>query len=218
MKKVILVLLCFVFFNVNAQTNKKLVDSVQIKEIKISIDSLNKKVAILEGKQITKPADCCKQKQLGCIQNLLVFTPIMFFILMIVLVYFTVGKKFKIYEALTENDFETKTKANAEYKTQNITAIAATQAAGQLATLLPPTITISEDSKSKSSSRYLALLTGFTTLILIVCMMSFYIYSYLQCPENPIDFGKLTTPMLALFIGIAPYIFNKVSDALKTKQ
>jgi hypothetical protein len=63
-----------------------------------------------------------------------------------------------------------------------------------------------------SISRYIALITSLVTIILVVCMSSFFIYHYIRtgCPP---EFGALTAVIIALGLGVTPYITNKITTA-----
>lgn len=178
----------------------------------ISIDSL---------KSLLSSKDC------GCIPHynekmeieyLLVFAPlIVFFIL-----FYTTGivKNFKLNEALTENDQPKRTIVNSQYSVANIQTL---QNTPNLPVLLPPTIDVSDPQPPDPSifrasiSRYIALITGLVILILVVCMSSFFIYHYIRtgCPP---DFGALTMLLIALGLGVMPYITNKITTAASTNK
>jgi hypothetical protein len=63
-----------------------------------------------------------------------------------------------------------------------------------------------------SISRYIAFITSMVTIILVVCMSSFFIYHYIRtgCPP---EFGALTVVLIALGLGVTPYITNKITTA-----
>ncbi len=60
-----------------------------------------------------------------------------------------------------------------------------------------------EVSYRPSISRYIALITSIITIILVVCMSSFFIYQYIRtgCPP---DFSALTPVLIALGLGVTP--------------
>lgn len=64
-----------------------------------------------------------------------------------------------------------------------------------------------------SISRYIAFITSMVIIILVVCMSSFFIYHYMRtgCPP---EFGALTVMLIALGLGVTPYITNKISTAV----
>lgn len=63
-----------------------------------------------------------------------------------------------------------------------------------------------------SISRYIAFITSMVTILLVVCMSSFFIYHYMKTSCPP-DFGALTTVLIALGLGVTPYLVNRVSAA-----
>lgn len=67
-----------------------------------------------------------------------------------------------------------------------------------------------------SSSRFIALVTSLLTLIIAVCLCSFFIYFYIATGTPP-DISKFSSVLLALGIGVLPYAFNKVATAITNK-
>ena len=64
-----------------------------------------------------------------------------------------------------------------------------------------------------SASRLIAFLTAVTTLIIVICVISFWMYQGLN--DKTVDMSKTSTLLLSLGIGIVPYGVNKISTALK---
>jgi hypothetical protein len=93
------------------------------------------------------------------------------------------------------------------------------QGVPNLSTILPPTVEITSDKAEyrPSISRYIAFIASILTLIVALSMSCFFIYHYIStgCPP---DLGAVSTILIALGIGVAPYAFNKVSSALKNKS
>lgn len=67
-----------------------------------------------------------------------------------------------------------------------------------------------------SSSRFIALITSLLTLIIALCLCSFFIYFYIATGNAP-DISKFSSVLLALGIGVVPYAFNKVATAITNK-
>ena len=67
-----------------------------------------------------------------------------------------------------------------------------------------------------SSSRFIALVTSMLTLIMAVCLCSFFIYFYIATGTAP-DISKFSSVLLALGIGVVPYAFNKVATAITNR-
>ena len=82
--------------------------------------------------------------------------------------------------------------------------------------LLTPTIDISDGVYPKSSSRYIALITSTVTWTIGLCLTSYFIYAHIKTGKAS-ELNKLTDIVLTLGIGVVPYVFNKVSEAVKNK-
>lgn len=76
----------------------------------------------------------------------------------------------------------------------------------------PTTTTIYQAKGQNSASRLIAFLTGITTLTLVTCLTSYWIYKGFTS-NDPVDFSKLTTLFVALGVGVIPYGFNKAASA-----
>jgi len=63
-----------------------------------------------------------------------------------------------------------------------------------------------------SASRLIAFITGITTLLLVLCLTSFWIYQTIK--GNPVDLSKVSTLFLSLGLGVVPYGVNKISKAV----
>ncbi|MBV9961303.1 MAG: hypothetical protein JO072_03580 [Parafilimonas sp.] len=74
-----------------------------------------------------------------------------------------------------------------------------------------------ENNFRPSISRYIAFFSGMLTVIIAICMSSFYIYQYIHtgCPP---DLSPLSTVLIALGIGVTPYAVNKISTAISSKK
>lgn len=123
---------------------------------------------------------------------------------------------FELKDALKENNPILKTQLNPLFTQENFNALAANPSLAanpNMAMALKPTIDVS-DNTVNSSSRFLALLTTVVALLLAVCFVTYYIYSYFRSGVA-LDFTKLTDIVLSLGIGVVPYAFNKISSALK---
>ena len=127
-----------------------------------------------------------------------------------------ISRGFVLKDALTENEPPKKTILNTQYTSA---AIQNNSSIPNLSALFPTTIEVTDtDNEDKSVSprpsisRYIALITSMITIIVVVCMSSFFIYHYIKtgCPPN---FGALTTALIALGVGVTPYITNKISTA-----
>ena len=64
----------------------------------------------------------------------------------------------------------------------------------------------------KSASRLILFLSGVTSLILGVCITSYYFYMTIYCIDcsSNLDLADFTNVILALGIGVVPYAVNQV--------
>ncbi|MGI8950265.1 MAG: hypothetical protein ACR2FN_01640 [Chitinophagaceae bacterium] len=84
--------------------------------------------------------------------------------------------------------------------------------------LNPATITVSQINPitnqpvlPKSSSRFLALFSGLTAVLVAICLVSFYIYFGMRGVDAP-KFDNIFEAILGLGIGIVPYAVNKITQ------
>lgn len=154
----------------------------------------------------------------------LVYTPLILFAILLIVLLSSI-KDFDLKEALSENEYVKKTIVNPAYSDLAIKDIAGTAAAANISDVLPPTIEITDISTAAnslptpgriSSSRFIAFVTSLITLILAVCLCSFFIYFYIATGRAP-DISKFSAVLLALGIGVVPYAFNKVAAAIANK-
>jgi hypothetical protein len=70
------------------------------------------------------------------------------------------------------------------------------------------------DKKEQSTSRLVAFISGITSVALAACITSFYFYrSFLG--DTDVSIGNLATVLYGLGLGVLPYGFNKIANALK---
>lgn len=81
---------------------------------------------------------------------------------------------------------------------------------------LPPIVKEGEAATTppvkRSASRLILFLSGITSLILGVCITTYYFYMtiyYIECSSN-LDLSDFTNVILALGIGVVPYSVNQV--------
>lgn len=181
-------------------------------DIKKDVDTI--KSHILSSKATTN-REVCADCEIGFWQWLLIFSPIWIFLLTLL----AIRKKlngFNLKEALSETDLPKKTIPNPEYTAEKINVLAVNaNTAALLTSLLPPTIEITaSDEYPKSSSRYIAFITSALTWVIALCLSCFFIYQYIKANKAP-ELSGLSSVLLALGIGVVPYAFNKVSNAVK---
>lgn len=151
-----------------------------------------------------------EEKEVSGMEWLLVFSPMLIF-LVISISLRSILKGFGLRDALQDNEQSKKTILNPEYTSANLQALAANPA---MTALLTPTIQISDGVYAKSSSRYIALITSTVTWAIGLCLTSYFIYAYIKTGKAP-ELNKLTDIVLTLGIGVVPYVFNKVSEAVR---
>src|SRR6266542_2158045 len=187
----------FGFSQIDTALNKKVDMLTQnVSVLKNSIDSLTKKSTFVQ-----QCYDC--KHSLSWKQILIVLSPILLFL--VVVLYASIRLKregFKLADALDETDPKIKTIPNPEYN--------ATTAAGGV---VPPTINVT-DTPNRSSSRMIAFLSGLTAIVIAISSASYFFYMYFRTGKEP-DITHIYDILLALGIGVTPYAFNKISDAIK---
>lgn len=141
---------------------------------------------------------------------LLVFSPVILFIIILLFINPKL-KGFDLKEALQDDVQSKTTQLNPQYTSANLMALAANPA---MTTLLTPTIEISTGVYPKSSSRYIALITSILTWTIALCLACYFMYGYILTGVPP-ELNKLTDMVLTLGIGVVPYAFNKLSEAVK---
>lgn len=226
MKKTLsLSLLFFLFTSVFGQTkldtlveaHTKKIETIEKKVtgIQLNIDSIKAKTDSLSalGKAL-KASTGCADCNITFWQWVLVFSPILVFIIAL----FVIKKKlngFDLREALSESELPKKTVANPEYTAEKLNTLANNTAlAGTLQMLIPPTIEITASLEyPKSSSRYIAFITSALTWIIALCLTCFFLYQYIRTGSAP-KLDGLSDVLLALGIGVVPYAFNKMSNAI----
>jgi len=152
-----------------------------------------------------------EDKEVSVMEWLLVFSPMLIF-LVISISLRNILKGFGLRAALQDNEQSKKTILNPEYTSENLQALVTNPA---MTALLTPTIEISDGVYPKSSSRYIALITSTVTWAISLCLTSYFIYAYIKTGKAP-ELNKLTDIVLTLGIGVVPYVFNKVSEAVKS--
>ncbi|WP_179412642.1 hypothetical protein HDF19_13190 [Mucilaginibacter sp. E4BP6] len=126
------------------------------------------------------------------------------------------GPPFSLRLALSESTYPQKIDRNTEYNATNIAALVAIQqintatTALPVITLFPTTITTTDNIYRPSISRLIAFLTTMVSLLIGICLSSFFIYCYLKDGTVP-DVTKLSGILISMGIGVVPYAFNKIS-------
>ncbi|TAH05140.1 MAG: hypothetical protein EAZ16_03015 [Sphingobacteriales bacterium] len=220
-------LIIVVLLLLNIQGIAQQTDSL-VKEQGKSIQSLQKTTATLKSDvdtikeklttsklPVSSNLKECANCEIYFWQWMLVFSPIMIFLLTLLAIRKKI-KGFNLREALSETDLPRKTIANPEYTAEKLTALANNPATAAILTaLVPPTIEVTASNEyPKSSSRYIAFITSALTWVIALCLSCFFMYQYIKGNKAP-ELSGLSSVLLALGIGVVPYAFNKVSNAVK---
>lgn len=142
---------------------------------------------------------------------------------------------FNVKDALSENVGAVVTERNELYTKEHLESLAKSltpQNAGNDALgaatfanvkmLVPPTLDVTPLSNGQpifrpSISRFIALISAWVIIAVVVSMSSLFIYEYIAygCPP---DFSSLTIVLITLGLGIVPYAVNKVANAAADKD
>lgn len=181
-------------------------------------------------------ANCgCQPKTDGEVKDVggwvLTFLPALLFLLLLLWLLNSKGlKDFSLKEAMSENAYPSVHVDNPQYSSANLTN-AALAGKENLAEIIPPTIektymtashsgvapnvvtTYAPPPPNPSISRYIAFITSVLTLVIVLGVACFYIYHYIRtgCPP---ELTGISTLLIALGIGVLPYVFNKVAGAI----
>ncbi|CAA9340398.1 MAG: hypothetical protein AVDCRST_MAG56-7842 [uncultured Cytophagales bacterium] len=156
----------------------------------------------------------CREKDLLPFQKGLVVLPVVLAVLFFLLVFRVLKRAgYKLADALSENDTMTTT-VPAPANPLNPPGQAANNAPNVLvlaASNTPQTQTMQTGPGNRSASRLVLFLSGFTAIIIAVCITTYYLYYYLYCGQAP-DLDGLTSIILTLGIGVIPYAVNKATQ------
>lgn len=212
--------------------NKAFRDSVR------RADSVAKASAAQKSKS-DSTACGCKPDMNGRVDDagkwLLTFLPAIIFIGLLVWIFNSKGlKEFSLRKALSENTYPTIRVDNPQYTAANLTNATLT-AKENLDDVLPPTIektflrsntavipgtnppvtitTQTPPPPNPSISRYIAFITSILALVVALGISCFYLYHYIRTACPP-ELTGISTLLIALGIGVMPYVFNKLAGAI----
>jgi len=133
----------------------------------------------------------------------LVFSPLVLFIASAIIIVGGSGG-LKLKDALTENELPKIIKDNPLYVQDNVNG-----------GLVSPTIEITDvDCPYRpSTSRLVAFITGILAVIIALNITCFFIYHYLKTGCSP-DISELSTVILALGLGMVPYVSSRAVSAV----
>lgn len=134
------------------------------------------------------------QYSLNTFQKCIVLMPLVLGVLLIMLILGNLRKaNYKLSDALSESQ---------SIPTTNTTT-------GQDGT--SSTTTTNNLTQVKSSSRLVMFISSMVTVIIAICLVSFYIYQVFATGNTP-NLGSVTTMLLSLGVGVVPYAFNKITN------
>jgi len=174
----------------------------------------------------TTCVECDPNRQWQRHEVALVVLPFVAGLIAILIIAFAV-RSFRLTEALQENEIPLLTIINPQYTRENLEKFAANT---QTTDIIPPTLQVSEgyikqEQPDKipakeyrpSISRLIALLSGVLTCIVALSAASFFIYYYI-CTGCAPSLSGLGSVLIALGLGIAPYVTNKITAKLGNRN
>lgn len=156
------------------------------------------------------------QPELGNGERLLVIMPLLLFIIASFYILTRLRLEgYKLSDALKENYVVDVSKTTegvaAQMELQKEMEAQGLAGAAPAGTANTPT-----EVRPQSTSRLIVFFTGMSAIIISVSAVSFFFYVYLRTGQEP-EFESLWNVVLGLGVGVVPYAFNRVSDALNPK-
>jgi hypothetical protein len=218
LKRLLLLLLCIavhpLFVNadpLDSVTVEKLAEKVQ----KSVVATINNQTRIVKD---SMPTAIKGEKFTGLAVNMtisgfIVFLPISLFIIILFSTFLKLKKeKIQLGDFLVDKDVKV-----AIQKEETAVSIANTQAIAANAAKVTPVANPDQqtlDNSDQSVSRLVAFISGITSVSLAVCITSYYFYRSFLGHEN-VDISNLSNVLYGLGLGVLPYGFNKISNAIK---
>lgn len=199
MKTTLITILTFLFI-VTANTNAFADTSIPTTEKKADSIPIEKPNTDTQKTNTTECEKCVPQSSSTTV-HLISFSPLVLFIFIFSFIFIKLKKEgYKISDALKENETIPLSVPNP----------LATNALAD-ANIEP---FVDQNVQPKSASRLIAFISGLVTLGIAASFCTFWLYTYLKCGFAP-KLETLTNAVLALGLGVVPYAFNKISDAIK---
>lgn len=161
-------------------------------------------------------------------EEFIAFIPVIFYCLILILIFWKLRKdKVTLKELLLDKDIIVEVeeqKAKQEQETAKAVAKLDPVATEAYLNRLKTDTTDSSEEEEKpkhprSTSRLLALISGLISVGIACSITTFYMWMYFECKncttQPKIELDELLTVLLSLGIGVIPYAFNKVGNALK---
>jgi hypothetical protein len=154
------------------------------------------------------------QPELNGIQPGLVAAPLLLFIVASIYVLARLRQEgYRISDALKEN-YTVDVAKTSEAFTAQLDVQKELQMEGiESARLTAAADTPVSQIRPQSTSRLIAFLSGMTAIVVSICAVTFFFYVYLRTGQEP-KFDNLWNVLLALGVGVIPYAFSRISDAI----
>lgn len=166
---------------------KVLSDSFAVqKQGKEAVSDTNK--TMLKTISRANPCDVGCSEVIGSEKWLLVFSPLILFVLLgVILTYLILNGKFELSEALST-----------------------IQRTGTTTEMVSETVTVATETTKPvgSTSRLIAFFTGVTAIIVAICLLTYYAYFTIAECKGPPHFEGMWKILLGLGIGVVPYGVN----------
>ena len=148
--------------------------------------------------------------------------PVIFYLLILIMVFWKLRKdKVTLKELLLDKDAMMEVEIQKNKQQQEIAKTASgvdnVSKKAYLDQVNSDSGTSSEEINQKSSvSRLLAFISGLVSVGIACAITTFYMWNYFDSTgDKKLDLNQLLTVLLSLGIGVIPYAFNKIGNALK---
>lgn len=198
--------------------------NTKIKSIEVKVDTSLSRIKDFQdnAKLASKCIPCLEGKVEGG-EWIIVFLPGIFFLVLLITLMKSGLAGFDLKKAMSESTFPTIIERNLLYDSANLTNAELTKNPN-LQEILPATIettymmvqngTNVPPDPHPSVSRYIAFISSLLTIVVALGVSCFYLYFYIKTGCSP-EISGLSTLLIALGLGVIPYVVNKVSSAVK---
>lgn len=156
-------------------------------------------------------------------EEFIAFIPVILYFLILILVFWKLRKdKVTLKELLLDKDIimevEGQKARQAQETAKTVAKLDSLTAEAYVNQLKTDTNTSEEEEnprQTRSISRLLAFISGLISVGLACTITTFYMWSYFNKNMPKPELNDLLTILLSLGVGVIPYAFNKVGNALK---